>query len=82
MGNVSEFMCDSGEETEMLADFFLRQLNEKTSASLLIQNNDSLQVEESLQLARKGVCCYDVLSTHMLPVDTVRDRTIQVPHAY
>ena len=42
MGNVPEFMCDSGEETEMLADFFLRQLNEKTSASLLIQNNDSL----------------------------------------
>ncbi len=60
IGCVPAFVCESREETEHLADFFLDTLAQKTIGNLLIDDNGSPLATDCKTLSSKGVFCFDV----------------------
>ncbi|MGN1275375.1 MAG: hypothetical protein ACI4UK_00090 [Floccifex sp.] len=60
-GNVPEFVCRSKENTEILLEFFINELDEFTEAKLLVEYIDGNQLlNECVQLSRKGIYCFDI----------------------
>lgn len=60
IGCVPAFVCESREETEHLADFFLDTLVQKTIGNLLVDENGSPLAVDCKTLSSKGVFCFDV----------------------
>ena len=60
LGCVPSFVCESRENTESLIDYFLETLENRTTGSLLIEDNDSPLAQDCRSLVRKGVFCFDI----------------------
>lgn len=60
IGNIPEFVCKSKEETERLRNFFTDSLPTKTKGQLLIPEEDTLLCQDGMNLAKKGIYCFDV----------------------
>ncbi len=60
IGSVPGFVCNSKEETEALADFFLDTLERSTTATLLIPDDGNPLLQDCKKLTGKGVFCFDV----------------------
>jgi len=60
-GNVPEFVCKNKENTEMLSEYFMEELNEFTQEKLLVEYVDTNQLlKDCIRLSRKGIYCYDI----------------------
>lgn len=60
-GNVPEFVCKSKENTGILLEFFMDELNGFTEAKLLVEYVDTNQLlNECVRLSRKGIYCFDI----------------------
>ena len=60
-GNVPEFVCKNKENTEMLSEYFMEELNEFTQEKLLVECVDTNQLlKDCIRLSRKGIYCYDI----------------------
>ena len=59
-GNIPEFVCRSKEETQVLEEYFMKQLKKTTQGTLAIDSDGSPLAKDGLSLAEKGVYVYDV----------------------
>ena len=59
-GNVPEYVCKSREETDMLLEYFTNTAPITTEAKLLIPASENDLTADAINLASKGIYCYDV----------------------
>ena len=59
-GNVPEYVCKSREETDMLLEYFTNTAPIITEAKLLIPASENDLTADAINLASKGIYCYDV----------------------
>lgn len=59
-GNVPEFVCKSFEEMNELVEYFIDKLEISTKEKIVTKYDEENQlVKDCIELARKGVYCYD-----------------------
>lgn len=59
-GNVPEYVCKSREETDRLLEYFTNTAPIITEAKLLIPVSENDLITDAINLASKGIYCYDI----------------------
>ena len=62
IANVPEFVCASKEQTELIEDYFTKELEKKTSAVLEAPYVDNRLMRDATELAEKGVFSFDAVT--------------------
>ena len=60
--NVPEFVCASKEQTELIEDYFTKELEKTTSAVLEAPYVDNPLMRDATELAEKGVFSFDAVT--------------------
>ncbi len=79
IANVPEFVCKSKEETIMLEKFFEEILGELGNAKVLVDvNNINPLLEYCINLAKKGIFCFDIINYNSNNYIKVVEPTIEI----
>lgn len=62
IANVPEFVCASKEQTELIEDYFTKELEKTTSAVLEAPYVDNRLMRDATELAEKGVFSFDAVT--------------------